>query len=399
MKILMLCSTFPYPPNRGGTQNRTFNLLKSITGHHQVTLITQQVNDLTDNQIKELKDYVTELVIFPSPQPVSLQPLAKITRLINAFREGIPPNVKYLYSQSIQDWVDDAIGKKEFEVITCEHSVNEIYIRPEWYKQLKTVINIHSSIYKTCKNQLETNTSQHPLRDRFYLPLLRRYEQKTLAKFSQIVVTTPEDAEQMRQFNPNAAITVIPNGVDLTLFPYRQRDPGGYQLIFVGGLDYFVNIDAVCYFSREIFPLLQQKYPQTTLTLVGANPSPEVKALTKQSEIIVTGRVPSVVEYLHQATVAIAPLRTGFGMKIKTLEYMASGVPVVGSDRGLEGISVDDPTRALRANTPAEYVVAIGKLFQNAELRSTISSNARKMIETEYTWQQAGTKYESVLTH
>ncbi|ACK64400.1 glycosyl transferase group 1 [Rippkaea orientalis PCC 8801] len=398
----MICATFPYPPTRGGTQGRTFNLLKTLTQYHNITLITQKADDVTDDEITQLQRYVQELVIFSRPKEQGTGVLEKIQRFAQFVLEGTPPNVRSLYLSEIQNWIDQAVKTKKFDVITCEHSVNEIYIRPQWKKQLKTIIDIHSSVYKTCQNQLETNTSDHPLRDRLYLPLLRRYEQRTLAKFSQIVVTTDEDERQMREFSRQANITLIANGVDLETFPYRPRDPGGHHLMFVGGLDYFVNIDGAVFFSQEVFPILQQKYPDVTLTLVGSKPAPEVQKLTENPSIKVTGRVPSVAEYLHQATVAVIPLRTGFGMKFKTLEAMASGVPVVASDRGLEGMSVDTPDvplRALRANTIDQYIITISRLFEQPELREELSKNGRQFIEENYTWERLGKQYEQLIVN
>ena len=400
MKILIICSTFPYPPTRGGTQNRTFNLLKYLTQNHEITLITQRPPEVKDSEIQELQQWVKELVVFPRPQEAAGGIGAKLQRFSQFLQQGTPPNVLYLYDPQIQQWIDQAVTVGKFAAITCEHSVNEIYIRPEWQKQLQTVLNVHSSVYRTCKNQLETATSDRGWRDRLYLPLLKRYEQRHIRKFSQIVVTTDEDQQQMQAFYPDGNITIIPNGVDLAEFSYRQADPGQHHLIFCGGMDYFVNIDAACLLGLEILPRLQEKYPDTTLTLVGSKPAPKVLALAERPGITVTGRVPSMVEYLHQATVCVVPLLTGFGMKIKTLEAMAAGVPVVGSDRGLEGLQVDGanvPLRALRANSVTEYVEAVTRLFENPQLRAELSKNARSMIEQNYTWERAGELYEQVL--
>jgi glycosyltransferase involved in cell wall biosynthesis len=325
MNILMISSTFPYPPSKGGTQGRTFNLLKYLSKNHDITLIVQRGADVSDEEVEKLGNFVSELVVFPRPRNAKTGIIAKLQRLAQFLQTGTPPNVLFGYSQEMQNWIDRAVKSQKFSVITSEHSVNEIYIRPQWKQQIRTVIDVHSSLYQTCKSQLEIGVSSQELRDRLYLPLLRRYEQKTVQKYSKIVVTTDDDQKQMEEFAPNGEIYLIPNAVDLDLFPYRTEDPAGDNLVFIGGLDYWVNIDAACFLAREILPRIQITYPDTTLTLVGANPSLEVQELTKLKGVIVTGRVPSMTTYLHQATVAVIPLRTGFGMKFKTLESMAAG--------------------------------------------------------------------------
>jgi glycosyltransferase involved in cell wall biosynthesis len=398
MKILMLSSTFPYPPTRGGTQVRTFNLLKYLSDRHEITLVTQQGEEVSEADLEGLRKWVTQLVVFPRPSHAKGGRLQKLQRLRQFLFQGTPPNVLSSYSQDMQQWIDRAVAERRFEAIACEHSVNEIYIRPDWRQQIRTVINIHSSAYRTCKHQLQSNTSENARRDRLYLPLLKRYEQRFCQKFTQIVVTTEEDRQQIAAFNRPSQITVIPNGVDLALFPYRQADPGGHHLILTGGMDYVVNIDAACFFSQEVLPLLQEKYPDTTLTIVGANPAPAVLELAKRPGIVVTGRVPFMADYLHRATVCVVPMRSGFGIKNKTLEAMAAGTPVVGSDRGLEGIEVDRPLCALRANRVEEYVSAIARLFEEAPLREQLAGNARAMLEKDYTWERMGKRYEQVVT-
>lgn len=402
MKILMLSSTFPYPPTRGGTQVRTFNLLKYLSGRHAITLITQRSEDITDVQVEELREYVEELVVFPQPQATEGQGgiIGKMQRFSTFLQQGTPTNVLNQYSTQMQEWVDEAVLTGMFEVLTCEHSVNEIYVRQEWRQLLRTVVNIHSSIYATTRNLLETRTSENHLKTQLNLPLLRLYEERYCAKFTSIVVTTPEDRRQIAAFELEGQIAVIPNGVDLTLYSKRVSDPGGHDLLFVGTMDDRTNIDAVQFFSLEVFPEIWQRYPDATLTVVGTNPVPEVLELGERPGISVTGRVPSVVEYLHKATVCVVPLRTGYGIKNKTLEAMATGTPVVGSDRGLEGLAVDGadvPLRALRANDPVEYVYAVTRLFEDRQLRKQISENARSLIEKKYTWERVGDLYEKAL--
>lgn len=416
---------------------RTFNLLKYLSQRHSITLATQHQKDVTPAEIEELRQYVTELAVFLRPAtPIFPQTgnlvagikrrWGKFSRFSQFLRTGTPPHVFSTYSIAMQQWVDAWIQAGNCEVITCEHSINEIYVRPEWQQQVRTVVNVHSSVYGTCRQLLATGTSENPLRDRLNLPLLHRYEQRYCAKFSRIVVTTEEDRRQLQallsatqqqrrnslvvsQLLPSTSepttrfpIDVIPNGVDLVAFPARSLDPGGHRLIFAGAMDNLPNIDAVRFLSLEVLPVLQQRYADTTLTLVGANPTPEIQALASRPGIQVTGRVPRVVDYLHQATVCVIPMRIGFGIKNKTLEAMAAGTPVVASDRALEGLAVDSPgqpLQALRANLIQEYVEAISYLFESESLRQELSRNARSLIESEYTWDVQGKRYETILLH
>lgn len=412
MNILMLSSTFPYPPSRGGTEIRTFNLLKYLAQNHAVTLVTQlppQVTapitaPVTAAEVAALRQWVKELVLFPLPMGTpSGQSLLRMSgplqRLAQSWMTGTPPNVLHRYSSAMQTWIDQAVASGQYDAITCEHSVNEIYIRPEFRQQLKTVVDVHSSVYAWTRNHLEMGASQHPWRDRLYLPLLKRYERRYCAKFSQIVVTTEDDRQELLPFSAQP-IRVIPNGVDLNLFPHRTVDPSGFELAFVGAMDASHNIDAARYFALEVMPLLRQRYPQTTFRIVGARPTDAMQQLAQQPGVVVTGAVESMVDELHKATVCVIPLRTGFGIKNKTLEAMAAGVPVVGSDRALEGLAVDGatvPLRALRANSTPAFLEAITRLFEATALRQALSAAGRIFIEREYTWEQAGAAYERVL--
>ena len=408
MRILMISATFPYPPTKGGTQVRTFNLLKYLQQkNHSVTIATLRDNTVSDAEVTALRNIVSELVIFDRPTSIATGVWNKLQRSLEFITTGTPSSVRSSYSPDLEAWITQAVYDFKFDAITCEHSVNEIYIDPTWKRTLPVSVNIHSSVYATCKNQLETGTAEKPLRDRINLPLLKRYEKRFSQKFSTLIVTTPDDAKQFTTFAPQTPINIIPNGVDFNDFPYREAeaiDPADpADLIFIGAMDNLANIDAARFLAHEIFPQVHQRYPTTRLLLVGSRPVPEVLSLAKPNEIIVTGAVPSMADYLHQARVCVIPMRTGFGIKNKTLEAMAAGTPVVSSDRGLEGLDIStgsspENVLALRANTIVEYVTAISTLFDRPDLRQTLSRSARAYIERDFTWEQAGLRYEKAIS-
>ena len=401
MKILMLSSTFPYPPTKGRKQLRTFHLLKYLRESHQVTLVTKYNENISDKEIEALEEQVTELLIFP-PEEVSESSgiIEKAKRLGTFIQQGTPPEILKSYSAAIANWVKKAVQEESFDLITCEDSTNEIYIDSKWRQQLGTVLNVHNSEYGQYKQKLEIGDSENELKDQINLGVLRRYEQSYLSKFAQIVTVTQKDKRLLKELEPESHITVIPNGVDLAKFPRRVTNQGGQRIVFVGNMDRPANINAARFLALEIFPAVRERYPEATLELVGAKPVEEIQELDSLPGIEVTGEVASVVEYLHWSTVCVVPMRQGFGLKNRTLEAMAMGVPVVGSDRALSGLEVDGasvPLRAMRANTLEEYVYAIGRLFAEPKLREKLSENGRSLVENEYTWKRVGERYEQVL--
>ncbi|WP_239005367.1 glycosyltransferase family 4 protein [Gloeothece citriformis] len=380
---------------------RTFNLLKYLSEHHQITLISQSPQDLPPADVEKLQQWVN-LIVFPATPQLQATGglLATAKQIKTLIKQGIFPKELTHYSQNLQNWLDRVVKTNKFDLITCEDSPNEVYIRPQWRQDIPTVVNIHRSLYGKTKHQLQSYSSTYELQKQLNLPILRWYEQQYSAKFSALVTTTQEDRRILKTINPEAHITVIPNGLDLNQYPRRLSNNGGQRLVFIGAMDKPANIDAACFLSLEIFPAIRQRYPETTLEIVGTDPAAEILAFANLPGIKVTGQVSSIVDYLHWATVCVIPIRKGSGIKYKTLEAMAAGIPVVASDIALEGLTVDGsgvPPRAMRANKVDEYVYAVGRLFEDCKLREKLSLNGRIMVESEYTWTQMGQRYEQVL--
>jgi len=408
MNILMLSAKFPYPATLGGTQIRTFYFLKALSDRHNVTLLTVREPDVSDEQIEGLKNYVHDLILFDPPAKPATGPLAKAQRFSQFLLDGTPANVTAYDDPKIRAWLDEAVDSGRFDAITCEHSVNALFIRPEYRNKLRTVINVHSSETFTIQSKLDLGMSEKPGRDRLLLSRTRQYETNTYQNFTDIVVTTDIDEKQVHDMvpsakPPNSPVTVIPNGVLLEEFTVQDPAPNNHQLIFTATFDYSINIDTARHLALDILPRVQEKYPDATVALVGSKPDPTVQALTANPNVIVTGRVPSLADWLHQSLLFVAPMRSGFGIKNKTLEAMAAGVPIVGSDRALEGLLMDEsdapgtPLRALRANDTEATVAAIIRLFEDQDLRKTLAQNARHYIEEKFTWSRAGEAYCKVL--
>ena len=402
MRILVISSLFPYPPIQGKAQVRTFSFLKHLNTNYDITLVTQESEQVLEEDIDALQQQINHCLIFPSVthQENSKGFLENAKKLGVFVQQGTPPGVLSHYSQEIQEWLDGAIALDKFDLLLCEGSANEIYIRPEWQKKMPTVIDIHRSVYGIYKHQIETNGNDSGLREQLSLPLLRRYEKQYCHKFAAVIVANQTEQQILKNLKLEVPITLVPNGLNLQVFPKRPTDQSGHRITFVGTMDKPANIDAAKFFSLEVFPKIRQRYPDATLDLVGSRPVPEVLELNELSGVNVTGQVPCVLDYLHNTTVCVIPIRKSVGTKMRTLEALATGTPIVASDYGLEGLPVDGPGLplvAMRANDVDEYVYAVGRLFQDEKLREKLSNNGRALVENEYTWERMTQRYEQVL--
>lgn len=399
MKILMISAILPSPYTQNAIPTRTFNLLKNLSDRHQITLVAQHYQMAKDTHIETLREWVEDLVIFPHHQENGRRGIInRAKRLGKLLKEGTPKSVLSYYSPQMQEWIDQKVSEKAFDIITCEHSINETYIRLEWQTKVRTVVNIHGSIYGTCENYLERATTKKSIREQLNIPLLRRYEQNYCSKFSAVVTTTVEDKQQINALEIEKPITVIPNGIDRNFFPKRISDPGGYQLVYISHQEEVAVTEEVKFLCELVFPEIKKRYPQATLTLVGL---PDSLNNWKDSGIEVLSADVSLQKVLTYSTVCVLPTQVGLGMKFAPLQAMAIGVPIVGSDRALEGLNVDGATvnlAAMRANRLEEYIYAIGRLFQDTQLRQKLSHNARTLIEKNHDWRKITDQYEKVLT-
>jgi len=221
---------------------------------------------------------------------------------------------------------------------------------------------------------------------------LERLETEALGgMFGHLVCSERERGELLAR-KPEARIAVIENGVDCAFFaapgaPFEERR----RLVFVGLMDYHANAEAVLFFAREIWPQVRREFRGWSLTIVGANPTPEVRALHGSDDIEVTGTVPDVRPFYREARAAIVPLRVGGGTRLKILEAMAAGVPVVSTTLGAEGLAVLPDKEVLIADRAEDWIRHL-KTLGDEPLWNEISAAGRNLARTRYDWEVIGAR-------
>jgi glycosyltransferase involved in cell wall biosynthesis len=223
---------------------------------------------------------------------------------------------------------------------------------------------------------------------------LRQAERHILETAHGHIVCSPRERSQLLAIAPQARIATIENGVDTTLVSSAGDPPEGRStIIFVGAMSYHANVDGAVYFARDVWPALRARYPRFDLALVGADPSPAVRALGSLTGITVTGTVEEILPYYHQAFAAVVPLRIGGGTRLKILEAMAAGVPVISTAIGAEGLEVTPEKNILLAETPEDWLRTAGQIEDPAAWLK-LAGAGRKLVEDRYDWTKLGERLE-----
>jgi glycosyltransferase involved in cell wall biosynthesis len=242
-------------------------------------------------------------------------------------------------------------------------------------------------------------TESHPLRKLAYMfesARMSAYERHTLARFHHIIAVSESDRQKMLEMYPMCEITVVPTGVDLQQFqvaPPSRATP--HRMVFTGSMDWEPNIDAVEYFCKQIWPRILADFPDAIFQIVGRNPFAKVQRLASKS-VQVTGTVPSVTDYLREATVVVVPLRIGGGTRLKIYEAMAMGKALVSTSIGAEGLSFENGRDLLIADDASSFADAILLLLRDAEVRRRFEQAAAQLA-AQFDWSVVSTQFATVL--
>jgi glycosyltransferase involved in cell wall biosynthesis len=198
-------------------------------------------------------------------------------------------------------------------------------------------------------------------------------------------VSEPDRAE-IREVLPRLAVDVVPNGVDAGRLAQVTGEPEPGRLLFTGTLDYAPNADAVRWFSDEVLPLVRARRPDARLTVVGRNPPADVRALDRDGAVEVTGWVDDLAPYQRAAAVTVAPLRSGGGTKLKVLEALAAGRPLVATPIAAEGIDITDGRHLLVRDDAAGFAEAVVELLDDRDRAGALAAAGRELVAQRYDW-------------
>lgn len=222
-----------------------------------------------------------------------------------------------------------------------------------------------------------------------------RFEPAVLRKIQAVVVFTESDKQAIESLAPGTPVVRIPLGTELIDKPMDPLGSLPRNLLFFGNFIHPPNVDAALRTVRAIFPPLQARFPDLELYIIGDKPPVELRRMAS-AKIHVMGRVHDLAPYINRASIIIAPLRLGGGMRLKVLEALGAGKAMVASARALEGLDVTDREIVCVAESDAEFCEAIAELLVHPELRVSMASAARAWACANLSWDKSIAAYEAL---
>lgn len=215
----------------------------------------------------------------------------------------------------------------------------------------------------------------------------RRFERQVSTQVSAVCTTSDADAEVFEGWGAREVV-VVPNGVDTAAIAYRPPAVSGAELLYVGHLGYQPNAAAARELTADVLPLVRDSEPEARVRLVGRDAARLASLAGPHVELL--GEVPDVLPELRRARAVVLPLRGGSGTRLKVLEAMAAGVPVVATPFAVTGISVRDGEHVLLGATPRELAAQVVRICRDEAFAASLSRNARELVERSYDWSIAG---------
>ena len=379
---LFLTPEVPYPVAGGGPM-RSASILEFLAQSYHVDVIVFREPGAADPIPKFPAGLVKNITVIDLPFH-SRDLHARALRNFRRFAKGIPPLVDR-FSGFDAD-IAAALKGRRYSLAIIEHFWCAGYgalVHQHSDRVILDLHNVESVLLARCGKAARWPESM--LLNRF-AQSCRRLESEQLQAFSMLLVSSQDDAAALSGFANGAKVTVCPNTIPLVVLPHREK---ANEIVFSGNLEYHPNISAVSHFHRNIWPLLRDRWPGLAWRLMGKNHEKIKRRLTGDVRIRVTGPVDNAVEELASAKLAVVPLLSGSGTRIKIIEAWAAGLPVVSTSLGAEGLPCRHGEHLLIANTPAQFAEAVSSVLASSDLSNRLARNGRRLYEEQLTWDSA----------
>jgi glycosyltransferase involved in cell wall biosynthesis len=391
MNILMLTQVLPYPPD-SGPKIKTYNVIKYLAQRHRVTLVSF-VRGAQSSHVRHLERYCKAVHTVPMTRSVMHDGLAMTRSLLTAQPWMMVRDDR----KAMRDLVDRLSAEQHFDVVHADQLNMCQYAKrvPDASK----ILDAHNALWLLYKRLWET---MPPGPRRLLLGrdwrLLKAYEGKLARQFDAVLAVSKGDQQALQEAAGQPIdVVVIPIAIDTDEIKVIDREAKPNHILHIGTMYWPPNIDAVNWFERQVYPLIRQERPDVQFDVVGSHPPAEMLALNDADlGINVAGYVEDPTPYQRQAAVMVVPLLAGGGMRVKILNALAEGIPIVSTTLGYEGIEVTPDKNILVSDSPEAFAAQVLRVLNDPELGRQLAASGRRLVEEKYDYRKVCRSLEEV---
>lgn len=344
---------------------------------------------------EELDDVAEIAPFFEDIALVYLPKWRSVLNCIPALFSDTPLQLAYFKHSKVHKRIQEILSRYRIDIVHTQHLRMSQYTKDLTIPKILDLPDAFSLYFK------RRNKTSRPLINR----LIDAIEIKRLAKAEHVtkqynlaLVCSVEDRNYLKKLHQINNIDILLNGVDLDTFDVGDGHDYSHSktLLFTGNMDYAPNVDAVVYFTKEIWPSIKAKHPALTFIIAGQRPVDEVLKL-QAKDVMVTGFVKDIADVYKKASVVVAPLRFGAGTQNKVIEAMAMGVPVVCTHIGFAGLQIKSGEGVILAQKTTEFIDQVNTLLSDTNLRENVGQKGLTIARQRFSWDSIAAKLESYL--
>lgn len=388
MRLLMLAPRAPFPADHGAAL-RNLYLLRWLGARHEVTLVS--FGDPEDvAACAELAVHAHRIEIVPFPRR------SRLDRLRTLLFSLQPDLARRLWSVALIDRLGRVLAEERPDLVQIEglemaslwHAVRD----RQGAVQPIVVLDEHNAEYRLQESAWRGSRATGDWLGAGYSWIqavrLRRFEREAIREAQAVLAVSGEDAKALRALDPAFAPLVIPNGVDTDHYvPPPNRLTDGRTALFLGKLDYRPNVDALDWLTEAIWPLVRARIPDARLAIVGRDPTERIARRAGRDGLELIGPVADDRPWFHRADLLLVPMRMGGGVRLKVLQAMATGTPIVATAAGLAGSGAEPGRHALQADNATDFAETIVRALTDPGLRAALAGAGRELARQRFDWR------------
>jgi len=381
MKILMLVPYLPTITMSGG-QTRWYNIIKYLAKKHDITLFSLIKDESEKQFIPALKKYCKKVEVFYRPK--------KPWTIRNIFLSVFGPfPLLVIRNSSLEERraIRKEILREKYDLIHAE----TFYVMPHLGKTSVPTILVEQTIWHDVYKHHVVNEIPFFLRPFFMQDVLKVkfWEKYYWSKADRLFAVSEEDKGAMLKLVPKKEVGIIPNGVDCQSFAEKRREKRLPPRILYGvtNFEWLQNEEAAKILIEEVWPRIKKSYQNAKVWIVGRKMPSWLRNLSKNEDVEVTENIPDARDAYRRASVMVAPIKGAGGTRLKILEAMATGLPVISTSVGVAGLKLTDKVNVLIADTPADLAERTIMLLKDERLSEIIGEAGRKHVQKNFDWE------------